>query len=163
MRRISGVRGGRPDYSFVSTIPIAPARPAGILQIYWNGREDADPGMEAYCVPSDPFGNTFPRANKVLKVKKVVVSIDADVLIGLDLVHVIYEGWAKFKRGEITFEELLRRYSYCFATELGYQRIELRPELYSIRSPDVFMIGLINADPENKRTMYFYWNGEEHG
>ncbi len=162
MRKIAGLRAGRPDYSFTSTMPIAPPAPAGIQQLYWNGKEDVPPGVKLSGVPVDPFGKSFPRANKILKLRKFVASTEADTLIGVDLIHVSYEGWVKYKKGEITFDEMLEKYGYSFAREYDYQRVEIRPELYTIPHPDVFMFVLDNVDTANAHTIYLYWNGEEH-
>lgn len=134
---------GRPEYSSAPILPISSPSAAGKTKIYWNGTANVDPNSYVIIIPVDPTGHPFPTDNKKFILMKIVASIEADTLIGIDLVHKYSGGY------------------YIFASERVYQRIEINPEFYRIPTGDEFWIVCYNYDPTNARTFYIYFIGEE--
>jgi len=139
-------RAGRPDYSQVVEKAAMPLPAKSIVgktrTIYWSTYSDVSPSSMLLIEPVDTNGNSFPRPNRKLRIKKVVVSIEADTLIGLDLREssAPYTDWGE----------------YIFSFERGYQRIEISPEAYTIEYPDKFRLSLVNYDPTNERRFYIF-------
>jgi len=146
---VTPIRSGRPDYSQVVekvSVPIPQKPVVGTTSsIYWNTFVNVPPNTIVYFDPTDPFQKPFPHEGKVFRVKKVVVSIEADTLIGVDLA----DSWPPYTD------------AYFFASERGYQRVSIEPEAYSIRYPDRFRVFLSNYDTENTRTFFIYIIGVE--
>ena len=158
--RIPGRRAGRPDYSKTSTIPIISPQPSGVQQLYWSGYDDIPGDTIRVYIPVDKEYNTFPRAGKTVRTRRVTVTLDADTLTTVYCLHIPEEAMEKYLRGEITTSELLFDYSFPFKVQHGYQQVIIEVSLYPIRGPDVFGIAVGNADTNTHR-FWFSWEGEE--
>ena len=157
--KIKGRRAGRPDYSKTSTIPIISPRPSGIQQLYWSGTDDIPGETARLYTPVDSELNTFPREGKTVRTRQVIVTWNADTLATVYCLHIFYEDFVAYLKGEITSGELIER-SFPFRVQHGYQQVVMPVALYPIKSPDVFGIVIGNADVYEHR-FYFSWEAEE--
>jgi len=143
--RIPGRRAGRPDYSKTSTIPIIPPQPSNVLQIYWNTSDDIGGRHYILYFPQDDEGNYFPRKGKILRIKRLLISTDADTLMSVRCMEASRDDLEKALAGEITPDELIDR-SYTFMLRMGYQYVEIPPIQYPITHPHIFAFGVLNED-----------------
>ena len=147
MLTIIGSRSGRPDYSQVIEKNVLPVPPKSVIGttilLYWNGYVDVPPRMSYTFMPLDPQGNPFPGKGMTMKVKKLVASTDGDILFAVSTAEAKPDGSA-----------------FYFASEAGYQKIEITPELYPITYPNVFKFSIANYDSQTRRILV-YWSGSE--
>jgi len=136
--KIVGKGVGKPDYSQTvakTVVPVIETKQAELEVNKWTYTFSANSQTATYLTPADPFGNTFPRKDKALKVMEFVISCDADVLVEVWLLH-CYPGG-----------------KYVFNKERGYQIIKIANDPYEIKYPDYIQFKVVNND--NSSHEYF--------
>jgi len=115
--------------------------------VFWNTFLDIPPATTILFEPVNPFGKPLPVENRELRVKKVVATTEADILIAIHLRE--------------SFPPHTPFTEYMFAMEAGYQRVEIVPEAYTIRFPNRFRFSITNTDTVLRRVFVYFVGSEE--
>ena len=157
---IKGWGIGRPDYSTVPSVPVAISTVAGITRVTWAWQTTVDELSANLFFPQDKQGNYFPRGSKVLKIKNIDVGCDGNNLIRCDLLYTLQGYIDLYQAGLISVSQLLAN-SVLIGIEMGYQRIEYRPEFLEVPSGYKFYMIVYNFDPYNNHRFGMLFVGEE--
>jgi len=157
---IKGRREGRPDYSTVTTVPVAVSTAAGITRVTWAWPTIIYPYSANLFFPADKQGNHFPRGDKTLKIKNIDISCDGNNLIRCDLMYTLQSYIDAFRLGLISSSTLIAN-STVIGIKMGYQNIEYRPEFLEVPAGYKFYMILYNFDPNNDHRFGIFFVGEE--